>query len=234
MPGRTRSFAAGRPPSPGVAGFPCSPYASSLEHQPDCIRALTNYEYNMAQDVSDNLLIRIAQGDRRATQECIRRHGPLVWSLALRSTHGQRAEAEDAVQEIFIEVWRSAAKYNPEKGSESLFVAMIARRRLIDRFRARAPETVDIADVELPSEDSPSHEAEIGADYGAVRQGLKLLKPEERKVLDLGFVYGMTQSEIVEQTGMPLGTVKSHMRRGLIRLREYMGVSVNSTNGQEA
>ncbi len=53
-------------------------------------------------------------------------------------------------------------------------------------------------------------------------------------MLDLGFVYGMTQSEIVEQTGMPLGTVKSHMRRGLIRLREYMGVSVNSTNGQEA
>jgi len=188
----------------------------------------------MARDVPDNLLVRIAQGDPLATQECLRRHGAMVWSLALRSTHGRRAEAEDAVQEIFIEVWRSAAKYNPEKGSESLFVAMIARRRLIDRFRARAPEMVDIADVEIAADDSPSHEAEIGADYGAVRQGLKLLKPEERRVLDLGFVYGMTQSEIVEQTGMPLGTVKSHMRRGLIRLREFMGVSSTTNDGQEA
>lgn len=201
---------------------------------PGCIRAPTFSEYSMARDVPDNLLVRIAQGDRLATQECIRRHGALVWSLALRSAHGQRAEAEDAVQEIFIEVWRAAGKYNPEKGSESLFVAMIARRRLIDRFRARAPESVDIADLELPADDNPSRDAELGADYGAVRQGLKLLKPEERKVLDLGFVYGMTQSEIVEQTGMPLGTVKSHMRRGLIRLREFMGVSPATATGQEA
>lgn len=186
----------------------------------------------MALDATNNLLERIARGDRTATQECIRRHGAMVWSLALRSTHGQRAEAEDAVQEIFIEVWRSAAKYNAEKGSESLFVAMIARRRLIDRFRARVPESVDIADLELHADDNPSRDAEIGADYGAVRQGLKTLKPEERQVLDLGFVYGMTQSEIVEKTGMPLGTVKSHMRRGLIRLREFMGVSL--TTGQEA
>lgn len=179
----------------------------------------------MARDVSENLLARVAQGDALATKECLRRHGAMVWSLALRSTHGDRAAAEDAVQEIFIEVWRSSAKYNSEKGSESLFIAMIARRRLIDRFRARGPETVAIDDLELHSSDDPSRDAEISADYGSVREGLKLLKPEERRVLDLGFVYGMTQSEIVEQTGMPLGTVKSHMRRGLIRLREWMHVT---------
>ncbi len=186
----------------------------------------------MARDVSDNSLLAIARGDKTATKECLRRHGAMVWSLALRSTHGDRSEAEDAVQEIFIEVWRSAAKYNPDKGSESLFVAMIARRRLIDRFRARGPVSVAIDDVELFSDDDPSREAEISADYGAVRAGLKLLKPEERRVLDLGFVFGMTQSEIVEQTGMPLGTVKSHMRRGLIRLREWMNVAPAA--GEEA
>jgi RNA polymerase sigma-70 factor (ECF subfamily) len=187
----------------------------------------------MAHDVSDNFLVRIARGDRAATSDCIRRHGALVWSLALRSTHGNRAEAEDAVQEIFIEVWRSAVKYDPAKGSESLFVAMIARRRLIDRFRARVPESLQIDDMEIAATDDPSREAELGADYGAVRRGLKTLKPEERQVLDLGFVYGMTQSEIVEKTGMPLGTVKSHMRRGLIRLREWMQVAPSRNDGQE-
>ncbi|EIT68717.1 MULTISPECIES: RNA polymerase sigma factor [Hydrocarboniphaga] len=176
----------------------------------------------MTSELPDKLLERVAKGDRSATQECIRRHGALVWSLALRSTHGDRAEAEDAVQEIFIEVWRAAGKYDPAKGSESLFVAMIARRRLIDRFRARAPETTDIEDVEIVADDDPAQAAELGADFNAVRAGLTQLKPEERKVLDLGFVYGMTQSEIVERTGMPLGTVKSHMRRGLIRLREWL------------
>lgn len=158
----------------------------------------------------------------------------MVWSLALRSVHGDRAEAEDAVQEIFIEVWRSAAKYDPSKGSESLFVAMIARRRLIDRFRARGPEMTAIEDVELASDDDPAMSAELGADFGAVRQGLATLKPDERRVLDLGFVYGMTQSEIVEKTGMPLGTVKSHMRRGLIRLREWMNVTPAAGSRGEA
>jgi RNA polymerase sigma-70 factor (ECF subfamily) len=171
------------------------------------------------------LLLRVAQGDKAATQECVRRFGALVWSLALRSTHGDRAEAEDAVQEIFIEVWRSAGKYDSSKGSESLFVAMIARRRLIDRFRARVPESVALDDVSLVSEDDPAYSAELGADFRVVRAGLAQLKPEERQVLDLGFVRGLTQSEIVTKTGMPLGTVKSHMRRGLIRLREWMQAS---------
>ena len=188
----------------------------------------------MTSELPNQLLARVAQGDRSATQECIRRHGALVWSLALRSTHGDRAEAEDAVQEIFIEVWRAAGKYDPAKGSESLFVAMIARRRLIDRFRAKAPETTDIDDVEIVSDDDPAQAAELGADFNAVRAGLAQLKPEERKVLDLGFVYGMTQSEIVERTGMPLGTVKSHMRRGLIRLREWMQVGTAGSAGEGA
>lgn len=186
----------------------------------------------MTSELPDKLLERVARGDRTATQECIRRHGAMVWSLALRSTHGNRADAEDAVQEIFIEVWRAAGKYDPSKGSESLFVAMIARRRLIDRFRAKAPETTDIDDVEIIAEDDPAQDAELGADFNAVRAGLAQLKPEERKVLDLGFVYGMTQSEIVERTGMPLGTVKSHMRRGLIRLREWMQVGSAGRAGE--
>lgn len=189
--------------------------------------------YNAAEaGTSAGLLRRVASGDARATREFIRVYGSMVWSLALRSAFGDRAEAEDAVQEIFVEVWRSAAKYDPAKGSESLFIAMIARRRLIDRFRARVPDSVAIDDVELAVEDEFVQATEVQSEFQAVRQGLKVLRPEERRVLDLGFNHGLSQSEIAEKTGLPLGTVKSLMRRGLIRLREWMLDSGAAREGQ--
>jgi RNA polymerase sigma-70 factor (ECF subfamily) len=91
--------------------------------------------------VPDSILVRIAQGDRAAVRDCLDRHGGLVWSLARRLCPDP-ADLEDAVQEIFIDLWSAARRYDPAVAAESTFVAMIARRRLIDRRRraARGPD----------------------------------------------------------------------------------------------
>ena len=174
------------------------------------------------------LLARVAAGKEEAMRECVKVFGPLIWSLALRSTR-HRQEAEDAVQDIFLSLWRVADRYRPELGSETVFVATIARRQLIDRFRRRPEEMQSLDDDEAPIHVAVHDSAESASDMDRVRERLHLLKPEERRLLDLGFIRGMTQHEISDATGMPLGTVKSHMRRGLSRLRALLTVTGEET-----
>src|SRR5438132_13118196 len=92
---------------------------------------------------TEDLLPRVARGDGVAVEQCVDRYGGLIWQIALRFS-ATRADAEDAVQEVFIDLWKSAARFDPTRASETTFVAMIARRRLIDRKRAhdRAPKQV--------------------------------------------------------------------------------------------
>jgi RNA polymerase sigma-70 factor (ECF subfamily) len=175
-------------------------------------------------DTSSGVLARVAAGEEVAMRECIDVFGGLVWSLALRSTQ-HRQEAEDAVQDIFLSIWRVAERYRPELGSETVFVATIARRHLIDRFRRRPMAMQSLDDEEAPVQVAIHDSPESASDLDRVRERLHLLKPEERKLLDWAFLRGMTQSEIATATGMPLGTVKSHMRRGLLRLRALLDES---------
>ena len=164
---------------------------------------------------------RIAAGDTTAVRECLDQYGGLVWSLARRFTDSA-ADAEDATQEIFLEVWKSAARYDPKMGKEATFIATIARRRLIDRLRAssRQPETQEF-DENLPgaTPDSTPDLGDVAADVETAQRALARLNPEQREILILGIVEGMTHSEIATATGKPIGTVKTHMRRGLLRLR---------------
>ena len=97
--------------------------------------------------MSEPLLQRVARGDPTATQECIKRYGGLVWSLARRML-ANPADAEDATQDIFLEIWKHAGRHDPAKGSETLYITMIARRRLIDRIRkgARRPRHESLDD----------------------------------------------------------------------------------------
>lgn len=178
--------------------------------------------------VKPALLARVAAGDEAAMRECIKVYGPLIWSLARRSCQ-QHGDAEDAVQEIFIELWKVSAKFDDALGSEATFVSMLARRRLIDRFRRRLPVEIDIDDTELSDDAAAMTALDHDIDFATVRRGLQRLRPEERRVLDLSFTFGLSQSEIVTQTGLPLGTVKSHARRGLASLREWMGVSARAS-----
>jgi len=165
-------------------------------------------------------LLRMAAGDSRAVDELLKSHGAMLWSLALHSCHGNRADAEDAVQEILIDLWRFAHQFDPDRGGDTVFISMIARRRLIDRFRRRGPIETELDAETLAYEPDFVSALETVSDFSAMLRCMRSLRREERRVLRLGFFRGLSQTEIADRTGMPLGTVKSLMRRGQIRLRE--------------
>lgn len=160
------------------------------------------------------LLARVAARQPGAVRDCIARYGALVWSIARRF---EGADAEDAVQEIFLDLWKSAARFDASVASEPAFVAMIARRRLIDRQRSRrrAPVTAELAGEPLLA--APGPDACVEAQQAA--RALERLRPEQRHVLVLATCHGLSHGEIAERTGMPLGTVKAHARRGLQSIR---------------
>jgi RNA polymerase sigma factor (sigma-70 family) len=166
--------------------------------------------------IAPSLLARVASGDAAAVRECIAQYGGLVWSIARRF---ELADAEDAVQEIFLDLWKSAARFDPSIASEATFIAMIARRRLIDRRRTRRrrPETEQLP--ELPAIASDSMQPDATTEARKAARALDQLRPEQRQVIVLSTCHGMSHGEISAQTGMPLGTVKAHARRGLMMIR---------------
>ncbi len=179
--------------------------------------------------MSQSVLQRIAAGDPSAVDECIDRYRSLIWSLARRSIKNH-ADLEDAVQEILIEIWRNAERFDPALASEATFITMIARRRLIDRQRrqARLPAWESLVE-ELTG--GPGHEAravESGEESQKALHAMQFLRPEERLVLEMALLEGRTQQQIATSTNMPLGTVKTHSRRGLKRLRELLNVDVDT------
>lgn len=181
----------------------------------------------------ESLLQRIAQSppsspDEAAVRECIDRYSGLVWSLARRFSASD-ADAEDAVQEIFINLWRSAGRFDPAVASEPTFISMIARRRLIDRNRARArrisaePLADDGEPLGSPSAASSLQSPVETADEAArAARALGTLSPEQQRVLRLSVYQGLSHEQIAQATGIPLGTVKTHIRRGLIRIRDLL------------
>lgn len=173
--------------------------------------------------MTSNLLTRVAAGDGGAVRECIARYGGLVWSLTRRLS--APSEAEDAVQEVFLDLWRSAARFDPSLSSEVAFVAMIARRRLIDRRRRRQrmPQVESLADAPTPAEPGSLGRVEACAEASLAANALQQLRPEQRTVLVLSACHGLSHEEIAQTVNMPLGTVKAHARRGLLRVRELLG-----------
>ena len=158
-----------------------------------------------------------------------------MWSLAKRklSTH---TDAEDAVQDIFVELWQKADRFDPKLSSEATFIVMVARRRLIDRQRrqARAPEqaSLDTDGVNLTDElDGAPTFAEVNDEAAKARACLGQLKDDERRVIEMSIYHGMSQSNIAHKTGLPLGTVKTHARRGLVKLRELMSLPLAAAKG---
>ncbi len=183
-------------------------------------------------DLSEDLLPRIAAGDADAIQACIERYGALIWSLARRHSPSS-GDAEDGVQEIYIDLWKSADRFDGSKASETTFVAMIARRRLIDRhrYRQRRP-TSDALDpaLELMS-DPQQRQIEASADASLAARALATLAPQEKRVILLSTYQGMSHGQISNHTGIPLGTVKTYIRRGLQRVRDILENPTPTTKG---
>jgi RNA polymerase sigma-70 factor (ECF subfamily) len=170
--------------------------------------------------MTDAYLPRVAAGDRAAMRSCIERYSGLVWSLALRFSRS-RSDAEDAVQDVFLSVWQNADRYDESRASEPTFVAMVARRRLIDRMRKekrRPGDAVGAAPFDA-SEVPAADDVEASAEARLAARAFAGLPAERRQVLALAVVEGMTQEEIAQETRLPLGTVKSHVRRGLAAVR---------------
>lgn len=174
-----------------------------------------------ASGMVQSILQRVAVGDAGAMRACVDQFGGLVWSLARRMAP---QEAEDATQEIFLDLWRSAARYDPSVASEATFVSMIARRRLIDRLRRietrLRPQAIAEQDPPAPTRFQPA--MEVSEEASIARSALESLPADQQRVLRLSVDLGLSHDEIATATGLPLGTVKTHIRRGLIRIRELL------------
>jgi RNA polymerase sigma-70 factor (ECF subfamily) len=184
---------------------------------------------------TQSILERVAAGDSAAVSECLDRYGDLVWSLARRYLRNA-ADAEDAVQDIFIDIWGSSARYDRNIASEVAFISTIARRRLIDKIRAaeRRPLMDSLDDDEgAPIDPGIPATAEDDTEVTIVERVLAEMDPEHQKVLSMSLYEGYSHSEIAERLSLPLGTVKTRVRRGLIHIREQLKISTTDDPAEE-
>jgi len=166
------------------------------------------------------LLRRIGSGDRDAFEELYRRYARAVLALALRRL-GDRGRAEDATQEVFAAIWKSARSFDPSRGAGSSWLFAIARNAIVDGFRKRPEPVADAPD--LPSSDAgPPEQTEAGWVSWCVHRALQTLPDHERPLIELAYWSGLSQSEIAEFLHLPLGTVKTRTRSALARLADVL------------
>ena len=171
----------------------------------------------MAMGESDASLIeRTARGDRAAFDELYRRFARPVLAMALRQL-GDSGRAEDAAQETFAAVWRSARSFRAERGTASAWLFTVARNAIIDRARQRTESIADVNE-EAATEAGPAEAVESSWVAWRVHSALEGLPERERVVLELAYWSGLSQSEIASYLNVPLGTVKTRTRAGLARL----------------
>jgi RNA polymerase sigma-70 factor, ECF subfamily len=172
-------------------------------------------------DPSDGELIeRIGAGDRSAFDQLYRRYARPIFALALRRL-GDRGRAEDAVQEAFASVWRSAGTYRSERGAGAHWLYAVARNAIVDRGRARGENPAEAAD-ETSIDPSPPERAESDWEAWRVHRAMAQLPEREQAVVGLAYWGGLSQSEIAERLGIPLGTVKTRTRSALSRLADLL------------
>jgi RNA polymerase sigma-70 factor, ECF subfamily len=175
------------------------------------------------------LLRRVGAGDERALAALYDRWAGTVYALARRIVR-EEAEADDVVEDTFWQVWRQAARYEPSRGSVSAWLLTVARSRALDRRRARSRLREDqegepgtLGDLATDTGATPLEAAEAADRSRIVRAALADLPGEQREALELAYYGGLSQTEIAERTGTPLGTVKTRMRLALRKLRDSLG-----------
>ena len=182
------------------------------------------------------LLHAIARGDEQALASLYDRYRVILCSLVLRILHS-RDEAEDVLQELFLQVWKRASDFDEARGRPFTWLVTLARSRAIDRLRSLGAR--DRAATEAARDAGPepwsdaAHDAIRSEESEIVRQALAELPEEQRQALLLAYFEGLTQTEIAARLGAPLGTVKTRMRSGMIKLRELLRGKVAAA-GQES
>lgn len=196
------------------------------------------------------ILERIAQGDESAVDECVREYGGLVWRLGCRYLDHAQGEIEDAVQDVFIEIWLYAKRFDSSKGSEASFIATLAHRRLIDRQRrvsarrknvrhyTRELEDRSAAVGRRDSDTSYAQNDDLHARFNRkeLEDGFNALPEDERNALWLSVYRGLSHRDISEATNVPIGTVKSRLRRAMLRLTKAISSksAAQMTEGRES
>jgi RNA polymerase sigma factor (sigma-70 family) len=180
----------------------------------------------MARDLahlSDEALVAlVARADDSALAELYDRFGHVAYGLALRVVRDP-ALAEDAVQEAFLAVWRSAARFVPERAKASTWILTVVHRRAVDIVRREEPRrTEPLEAAPQPSANLTEDEAWLRLQRTRVQEALRKLPDQQREALELAYFGGFTQSELADRLGEPLGTIKSRMFTGLARLRELL------------
>jgi len=174
----------------------------------------------------------VHDGDARAFEVVFDRHADAAFSLAYRMC-GRRSTAEDVVQEAFVSLWRSGARYDRARGSVRSWVLGVVRNRAIDLFRREAVRTGrDVSDEGLtdrmPASDDIPAEAERKQDASEIRTALQELPADQRQVIELAYFGGFTHSQIAEMLQLPAGTVKGRMRLGLTKMKLALGDTFGS------
>ncbi|GAA4480006.1 ECF RNA polymerase sigma factor SigK [Microbacterium panaciterrae] len=179
-------------------------------------------------DLASGLLERIAGGDQRAFAELYDMLSSRVFGLVLRVLVN-RAQSEEVLQEVFLEIWQTASRFDSDRGRGRTWILTIAHRRAVDRVRASQSSAdrdarVGARDLDV-AHDSVAEQAELSIEADRVVDALSALPNAQREALVLAYYGGYSQSEIATLTGSPLGTVKTRMRDGLTRLRAHWGVN---------
>jgi RNA polymerase sigma-70 factor (ECF subfamily) len=180
------------------------------------------------------IIRRVAQGDRTAFSQLFDRYSQLALNLAWRILN-ERHEAEDVVQEAFLQLWREAGSYDQRRGNVSTWIVTIARSRAIDKLRSRkarrmydpAVENDDVADITEQLADQ-SMKAEDLENRLLVRKAFGSLAVEQRVAIEMAYYEGMSQSEIAQALREPLGTIKTRIRSGLIKLKQALQPAVEN------
>jgi RNA polymerase sigma-70 factor, ECF subfamily len=170
------------------------------------------------------LIQQVAKQDRDAFSQLYDRFSTLVFTLAIRMLKA-RSDAEDLLQEVFLQVWRQAENYSAERGSPEAWIINIARSRAIDkiRYNRRMEKSFVLTDDPARAESAENIESAAESDVRmAMNSALANLPATQRKALELAYLDGLTQTEIAESLAEPLGTIKTRMRSGIQRLREIV------------
>jgi RNA polymerase sigma factor (sigma-70 family) len=175
--------------------------------------------------LSDEALVAlVARGDATALAELYDRVGRVAFGLAYRIVRDDRL-AEDAVQEAFLAVWRTAARFTAERAKASTWILTLVHRRAVDvvrREERRRVEPLDDETRDAATTESAEESAWVGFERDRIQAALKLLPDAQRETIELAYYGGFSQSELAERLGQPLGTIKSRMFAGLARLRELL------------
>ena len=179
-------------------------------------------------EILAGLLSQIARNDEAAMAQLYDRTRHIVYGLVLRMLREQSA-AEDTLQEIYLQIWRKAEAFDPARGSALSWIVTIARSRALDKLRSSRPVlSHDNSSEELDNFHSPypdpEHISSVSERAKIVRRSLSQLPPDQRRVIEMAFFDGLTQSEIAIQTAIPLGTVKTRIRSGMRKLQEQLSV----------